>query len=82
MLQIILICPEYCILNSNQLFEIEKDNIKEKKTIIEIVFELYMEYILNENSPEYGFKLLLKFTQIFYDDQFQNEKKSIFYKID
>ena len=79
MLQIILICPEYCILNSNQLFEIEKDNIKEKKTIIEIVFELYMEYILNENSPEYGFKLLLKFTEIFYDDQFQNEKKSIFY---
>ena len=81
LLQIIQMCSDSCILNYNHLFKVEKENKEEKKTIIEIVFELSMEYILNENSSDDCFKILFeKFDRIFYDEKFKvGPKRSIFY---
>ena len=81
LLQIIQMCSESCILNYNQLFSVEKENKEEKKTVIEIVFELCMEYILNENISDDCFKILFeKFDNIFYDEKFKvGPKRSIFY---
>ena len=81
LLQIIQICSESYLSNYNQLFKVEKDNKEEKKTIIEIVFEICMEYILNENSSNDCFKILFeKFDEIFYDDKFKvGPKRSVFY---
>ena len=83
LLQIIQLCSDINILNSNAIFKVKKENNECKKTIIEIIFELYMKYILIEDcSIECSKKLLKNFENIFYNKQFIDKKKSIFYEND
>ena len=84
LLKIIELCSESCILNCNQFLKIKIGNKEVNKTLIEIIFELYMKYIFNSNDSIECFKiLLLKFNDIFYDKEFKSEGKcSIFYAND
>ena len=84
LIQVIKICSELNLLNCNQLFKVQVENKECDKTLIEIIFEIYMNYILKEEGSSECFKiLLLNFDDIFYDKQFKSDTKySIFYAND
>ena len=84
LIEVIKACSELNLLNCNQLFKIQVENKECLKTLIEIIFEIYMNFILKEEGTNECFKiLLLKFDDIFYDKQFKSDTKySIFYAND
>ena len=81
LIRVIDLSSQYCILNCNQLFKIKIGNLEQNKTVIEIIFELYIQYILNCKESLESFKnLLLNFNSFFYDNKFRSDKQySIFY---
>jgi hypothetical protein len=84
LIQVIQLSLQFYITNCNQLFKIKIGNNEYNKTIIEIIFEIYKEYIFKSYGSIECFKsLLLKFDDIFYDKEFKSDGKySIFYAND
>ena len=78
------LCKEYCLINCIDIFDFKISNIEYHKTIIEIIYEIYMQIILaDENKIEIYNKLLDKYNLPFFDRQFiDNKKYSIFFVTD
>ena len=80
LLKAIQLSSESFILNCSQLIKIKIGNNEYSKTLVEIIFELYVKYIFNSNDSIECFKsLLLKFNDIFYDKEFKSEGKCSFF---
>ena len=79
-MQIIELSKEYSFINYNQLFEVKIKDNKYQKTIIEIIFDIYIQYFYNDNnSSECYEKLLNNFNFIFYDVEYFDKKHSIYF---
>ena len=80
LINIIQLCDKYFLLNSFQLFKFKIANIEYQKTIIEIIYDIFIQFFLNnENSEECYSKLLEEYNFILYDRQLENVQHSIFY---
>ena len=81
LLQIINLCSKfYYLTNFNRLFKIIIGDYEYNKTIIEIIIEIYIKYFLNNINSEDCYKSLLSSHSIFYDIEFEKDKKyTIFY---
>ena len=80
LINIIQLCDKYFLLNSFQLFKFKIANIEYQKTIIEIIYDILIQFFLNnENSEECYSKLLEEYNFILYDRQLENVQHSIFY---
>ena len=71
---------KFHLINFNQLFTVTVNNCEYKKTIIEIIFEIYLQYFLNNCNSKDCYKIFITFYNIFYDNEIEkNQKYSIFY---
>ena len=80
-IQILGICYKYCLINSFTLFKLKYAIYEYNKTILEILFDIFLELCLtDESSTELYQKLLDGSNYIFFEIQFiDNHKYSIFY---
>ena len=68
------------LINYNQLFVVSVNNFEYKKTIVEMIFEIYIQYFLNNNNSFACYKIFLTYHSIFYDNEIEeNKKHTIFY---
>ena len=81
LVQIIKLDSKFYITNFDKMFKVKIGNNEYSKTMIEIIFEIYMNYIFNcKDSNECFVELSLKFDDIFYDNEFNKVGKySVFY---
>ena len=81
LIEVVDLCKNYYIINCGHFFKFKISNREYQKTIIEIIYELSINYFFNdENSVECYNILLDNYNFTFYDRQFlDNDKKSIFY---
>ena len=77
LLQIINLCSKiYYLINCSRLFKVIIDGCEYNKTIVEIIFEIYIQFFLNNNNGDYSrYKDLLSSHSMFYDIEFEKEKK-------
>ena len=80
-IQIIDLCYKYCLINSFNFFKLKLSNYEYNKTIIEIIFDIFLELCLtDELSNECYNKLLDEANFLFIEIQFiDNHKYTIFY---
>ena len=76
-MRIIKLDSKFYISNFNQMFKVKMGNKELSKTMVEIIFEIYMNYIFNSKDLNEGFSNLIQnFNDIFIDKEFNS---SIFY---
>ena len=77
LLQIINLCSKfYCLINCSRLFKVIIDGCEYNKTMVEIIFEIYIHYFMNNNNGDYScYKVLLSSHWMLYDIEFEKEKK-------
>ena len=82
LLQVINLCSKfYYIISCGRLFTVEIDESYYNKTIIEIIFDLYIQYFLNDINKIECYNNLLKF--IFFETDIVKDKAcTIFYAND
>ena len=75
------LCEKYFLFNCLQLFKFKIDNVKYQKTILEIIYDSFIQFFLNNyNSDSCYSKLMEAYNFIFYDRNFlENIRHSIFY---
>ena len=80
-LQILELINKYNLINYSKKFKYKYANNERKGSILEIIFELLMNFFLNDDNNEECYNILLnKCKNIFYDQKFMtNEKCSVFY---
>ena len=80
-MQIINACSQkYHIINSVYLFNVKINNVEIQKTILEIIFDIFIQYFKNDIDSKVCNNVLLSYIYIFYDNNFkENEKITIFY---
>ena len=77
LMRIIKLDSKFYISNFNQMFKVKMGNKELSKTMVEIIFEIYMNYIFNSKDLNEGFSNLIQnFNDIFIDKEFNS---SIFY---
>ena len=83
-LQIIELSYKYCLINSSTIFKFIISNQEFNKTLIEIIFEIFLELCFSDECSIQCYNLLLdKYACPFFDRQFiDNHKYSIFYVTD
>jgi hypothetical protein len=84
LIEVLILCKQYYLINLPHLFTIKYDITKFHKTIIEIIYDIVINYFLNNaNSEECYILLLENYNSIFYDNQLiDNKNYSIFYAND
>ena len=84
LIEVLILCKQYYLINLPHLFTIKYDTTKFHKTIIEIIYDIAINYFLNDaNSEECYILLLENYNSIFYDNQLiDNKNYSIFYAND
>ena len=80
-IKVIELCNRYCLINSFTIFKLKIINYEYSKTIIEIIFDIFLEIFLTDESSIKCYDILLdKANFPFVDRQFiDNHKYSIFY---
>jgi hypothetical protein len=80
-MQIINACSKkYHIINSVYLFKVKINDVEIKKTIIEIIFDIFIQYFKNDIDSKVCNNVLLSYIYIFYDNDFKKDDKiTIFY---
>ena len=81
LIKIIQLCNINFIINCDQLFKIEIGDCEFSKTIIELIYDICIQFFINDENSVESYDILLKnYNYIFYDKQFiENKKYSIFY---
>ena len=83
-MKVIEICNEYYIINCIVIFKFKVSNIEYNKTILELIFELYIQLFLNNEKSKECYEILLdKYNIPFFDRNFiDNRVYSVFYVTD
>ena len=81
LVKVLDLCNKYYLVNCNHLFKFKTSDCEyQKKMIIEIIYDIAIEFFLNNENSEKCYDLLLQnYDFIFYDRQSLDQKYSIFY---
>ena len=80
LIKVLDLCNSYFLVNCFQKIKFKISDCEYQKTIIEIIYELSIQFFLNDENSEKCYDLLLQqYNFLFYDRQLENEKNSIFY---
>ena len=84
LLQLINLCSKFNpIINANHLFQVKIGDSEYNKTIIEMIFEIYIHYFLSDINSIICYNHLLSSKYIFYDNDISKDKThTIFYTND